>query len=189
MIFSTDDLLLVKLLQTNALQAIELIYIKYHRPLFLTAYRILTDEEEAKDVVQEVFIKFWESRSKLEIKSSLHAYLHRAVINTALNHLQKSKKTSSTSLEKSYHISNPATAQPLMKEELEEAIQQAIQGLPTRCRLVFSLNRFEGLSYKEIAASLSISSKAVEKDMMKALKLLREYLKEFLPVILALLLP
>jgi RNA polymerase sigma-70 factor (ECF subfamily) len=186
--FSTDDLLLVKLLQTDALQAIQLIYKKYHLPLFHTAYRILSTEEEAKDVVQEVFIKFWESRLRLEISSSLQAYLHRAVINTALNHLQKNKKTFSTSLEKSYQISNPATAQPMMKEELEEAIQRAIQGLPTRCRLVFSLNRYEGLSYKEIAASLSISTKAVEKEMMKALKLLRKYLKEFLPVVLTLLL-
>ncbi len=177
------------LLQSNPEQAIELLYKEHQPALVLTAYRLVRNKEAARDLVQDVFIRFWQRRQQLPVLTSPGAYLHRSVINASLSYLQQQPGTSDA-LEEPIQLVHPAPApeQELQAKELSGAVERALKQLPTRCRVVFSLNRYEELSYKEIAAALEISTKAVEKEMMKALRLLRQALKEYLPLLLVMLL-
>lgn len=144
------------------------------------ANMILKDENLAKDAVQNVFIGIWNNRSNFQISTSLPGYLSRAAINKSLNLLESRKKHGGGSdyLEHndppSADRSESITAQGEMEaEDMKKRIHQAINGLPEKCRLIFVMNRIEGLSHKEIAEQMDISTKTIENQMTKALKFLR----------------
>jgi RNA polymerase sigma-70 factor (ECF subfamily) len=142
----------------------------------------LKDTDRSKDVVQEVFIKIWQNRKSMEITGSLHAYLRKAAVNTALNHLESANRRRVVDLAEAdlTALASNTTIQEISFQELNEKAKQAILQLPVRTRTVFTLIRNEEMSYSEVADALDISSKAVEKEMMRALRLLREALKNYL---------
>lgn len=144
---------------------------------------MLRDSEKAKDVVQDVFLKVWNNRENLAVTNSLNAYLKRAVINATLNVIEKEKRRSFLSLLSPSTLSlvDQRKSESIAEtRELEQSIDKAILSLPARTRAVFVLVRIEQMSYNEVSESLHISNKAVEKEMMKALKLLRTQLRHFL---------
>lgn len=143
------------------------------------ANTVVKDENTAKDIVQQVFIKLWNSKEKLTIKGSTKAYLYRMVINTSLNHIEKEKKY--TRLEQSYLKDEEyKTDEQSFKDEREKKVRYAIAELPKKCQTVFLLSRFENLTNKEIANHLGISVKTVEKHITVAFKALRKKLKPIL---------
>jgi RNA polymerase sigma-70 factor (ECF subfamily) len=142
------------------------------------AFSVVKDEDTAKDIVQQVFIRYWDKRDSIKITSNINSYLRRAVINTALNHLERNQKTQLT--EDISHLNiyeQEKTITPDEQEMLEAEVKKAIQELPPKCQVVFSLSRFSGMTNKEIASDLEISIKAVEKHVGSALKQLRIKLK------------
>ncbi|MBK8919976.1 MAG: RNA polymerase sigma-70 factor [Saprospirales bacterium] len=149
-----------------------------HYPLLLSdIYRYLPDEDTCKDLAQEVFVELWRKRSTLEIHSSLRAYLRRAAINRALNYLKANRRTvlddpaGRPELADVLAVDTQAESE---QDSLEAALHQAISQLPEKCRLVFSLSRFEHLSHREISTRLGISVKTIENQITKAMRLLRE---------------
>jgi RNA polymerase sigma-70 factor, ECF subfamily len=151
-----------------------------HYPLLLNDLRrLLTDEDACKDIAQEVFLELWKKRASLDIHTSLRAYLKRAAINKALNFLKSNKRFI---FEDSDAISEEAVDMAAVQQEesqkndLELGLHAAIDTLPEKCRLVFSLSRFENMSHKEIADQLGISVKTIENQITKAMKMLREYM-------------
>ena len=149
------------------------------------ALRIMNDRDEAEEMVQEVFVKIWDKREKLEIKLSLKSYLYKAVYHTCLNRLKQMKK-SKTGLP-DYLPQDLSEQGNMMMQELEKNIGRAIEKLPEQCRIIFKLSRFEELKYAEIAEHLNLSVKTVENQMGKALRVLRNELKDYLPFILVIL--
>ncbi len=147
----------------------------YYPYLYRSAYRVIPDSKIAEDLVQDVFYELWRKRDHLKINISINAYLKRAVVNKALNYIrdQKIKPEGEEGLVKINDTQlNPLQVVEL--SELEQRIHQAIKALPERCRLVFSLSRFEEMTYQEIADQLGVSIKTVEHQISKALKLLRQ---------------
>jgi len=145
------------------------------------AYAVVKDKDQARDIAQQVFIKFWDKREKLDLDGQIKAYLHRAVVNTALNHIEREKKMrleedfSSYDKEEREEGLNPEEKQKLLASKIKAAISE----LPEKCQLVFSLSRYEGMTNKEIADHLDVSVKAVEKHIARALKELRVSLKPY----------
>ena len=178
---------LLSLLKKDDQSAIKIIFEKYHASLCILAFRLTKNRDVSKDIVQDVFTKFWNNRKSIEITSSLSAYLKRSVINTSLNQLEKDNRYSKIELEKlTHHPLASASDQDHSFNEISAHLERAINTLPVRTRAIFLLIRREEMSYKEVSDSMNISLKAVEKEMMKALKLLREMMKNFLPVMLIL---
>ena len=178
---------LLSLLKNDDQSAIRIIFEKYHASLCILAFRLIRDRDVSKDIVQDVFTKFWNNRKSIEITSSLSAYLKRSVVNTSLNQLEKDNRHSKVELEKlPYHPLASSSDQDHSFNEISAHLELAINRLPVRTRAIFLLIRREEMSYKEVSESMNISLKAVEKEMMKALKLLREMMKHFLPVVLIL---
>jgi RNA polymerase sigma-70 factor (ECF subfamily) len=112
------------------------------------------------------------------------AYLFRAVRNTSLNML-KHKKVESNFAQHEL-LTSQRSVEPLGTHELEDRISQALEKLPEQCRIVFKMSRFEELKYAEIADELNISVKTVENQIGKALKIMREQLRDYLPLIVVL---
>lgn len=168
-------------------EKVEMLFRSFYPALCKSLYRILKDISLAEDIVQEVFLKVWDKRHNIELNEASQAYLYRSCYNTALNFL-KQQKPSGELGKLTDTLSNGEDAEKTLSYlETETQILQAIEALPPQTKRVFSLSRFEELSYKEIASRLDISIKSVEKHMGIALQRLRESLKEFLFVLLIIL--
>ena len=164
----------------------EELFRSYFTPLMLFARKILVDEDDAREVVQKVFIALWEKREDIDLTTSMKAYLYTSVHNRSLNVLRDRKKYSDGELPEV--AGEWDVSAQIESMELEQKIHEAIRSLPDKCRLIFELNRFKGLKYSEIARELNISVKTVENQMSKALKLLREKLASYLTLLLYLIL-
>jgi RNA polymerase sigma-70 factor, ECF subfamily len=158
--------------------ALRHIFKAYYRPLLADAWRLVPDRSVCEDLVQEVFVELWRKREDLSIHSSLRAYLRRAVVNRAINHLKSDKRFVGEEYLPQGDTETPEAAQEqaLAQEIQESRIHEAIAQLPEKCRVVFVLSRFEHKSHKEIAEILDISTKTIENQITKAMKMLREFL-------------
>ena len=173
------DAELLKVFNEDGSKGIELIFKQYYEVLCRTAVRITKEQNLAEDIVQEVLFELYKKREQVKIES-LIGYLKRSVYNRSLNKVKASRDFVDSD-EVSYELSdNDINSQETLEyQELESFIHSVIDGLPEKCRLVFVLNRFEQLSYKEVADKLDISVKTVENQMSKALRILRAELANF----------
>ena len=160
----------------------EALFRKYFPPLMSFARKILVDEDDAREVVQQVFINLWEKREKIDLSKSLKSYLFTSVHNRSLNVIRDRKKFSAEEVPEM--AGEWDVSAQIESMELEEKIQKPCNHLPEKCRQIFELNRFDGLKYSEIALKLGISVKTVENQMSKALKILREKLLKYLTLLL-----
>jgi RNA polymerase sigma-70 factor (ECF subfamily) len=168
--------------------AFEMIFKSHYQPLCNYAYTFLLDRDEAEEVVQATFLTVWERKEGITIETSLKSYLYRAVRNSCLNAI-KHAKVKQRHAEESIFISDTShesVSQSVISSELDQKIGDALMALPEQCRLVFKMSRFEELKYAEIAEQLNISIKTVENQIGKALKIMREELKEYLPILIIL---
>lgn len=170
---------LLEIFYEDGSKGIELIFKQYYDVMCQTAYRILKEKSLAEDIVQEVFFELFKKRDKVKIQS-LSGYLKRSVYNRSLNKI-KSNKNLVDSDELNIELSDKSISsqQDLEYKELENYLNEVIDKLPEKCRLVFILNRFEELSYKEVAEKLEISVKTVENQMSKALRILRQEMVQY----------
>ena len=171
---------LLELLEKDDELAISLIFRAYYSYLCKVAYKIIPDNNLVEDLSQEVFFELWRKKGSLQVNISLKAYLRRAAVNRALNYIRDQKIKFSD--EKPYPLQSGDAHAGLQMEadELQLRIDESIDSLPERCRIVFVLSRFEDMSYQQIADALDISVKTVENQISKALRLLREALGPFL---------
>lgn len=154
----------------------------WYAPLVRFVEALLRQRDEAEEVAQEVMLELWNRRAQLDPERSVQAWLFRAARNRALNVVRHRKvvQQSEPVLEARSGDSTPSDM-GAMEHELEAALQQAITELPPRCREVFMLSREQGLRNADIATQLGISVKAVEGQIGRALRALRERLRPWLP--------
>lgn len=161
--------------RASTISVLESIYRDYYEGLCRQVYILVRDANISEDIVQEVIVEIWNKKDQLNIQQSLEAYLKRACKNRALNYLRDQKvKWEDESELFLVEDSNISSEQQMTYEELEQEICFCIDHLPEKCKLVFTLSRFEDMSYLEIADNLGISVKTVENQISKALRILRE---------------
>lgn len=170
---------IIELFNSDYEKAVNLLFNNYYADLCKKAYRIVNDKDVAEDIVQDVFFKLWEKKLKIQIDTSLSAYLKRMVFNESISFLRKNKELLEFSDEINQNQFSDEPDYRLNQQELQAVIKEAIKKLPPKCKTVFLLSRMEELSYKEIAEHLGLSVKTVENQMGKALKLLRHSLKDY----------
>jgi RNA polymerase sigma-70 factor (family 1) len=153
------------------------------------ANSFISDLDAAEEIVQELFVRFWEQRETKEITTSIRAYFYASVRNACLNELKhlKIKEKYKQEQERELTFNVNQDQHNLELNELDEKIHTAINKLPEGRRKIFILSRFDGLKYQEIADKLNISIKTVENQMGEALKFLRVQLKDFIVTLLVLL--
>lgn len=131
----------------------------------------------AEEIIQDLFFDLWSRRTQLVIEQAITAYLFTAARNRALNHVKRERRVvpwnAAASRPEETDPSSPGEAELLDALELQDAIEH----LPARCRLIFTLNRHQEMTYAEIAKSLGLSVKTVETQMGRALRALRDRLR------------
>jgi RNA polymerase sigma-70 factor (ECF subfamily) len=144
------------------------------------AKTLIKDHDNAEEIVQDLFFKLWQDREKLNIESSLNGYLFRSVHNRCLHHIEHARVVERHAEEVSYRQteSQESPSDILNYKELQEKVARILEKLPDRCGKIFTMSRFEGLKYTEIAEKLSVSIKTVEANMGRALKEFRKELTQ-----------
>lgn len=173
-------------LKDGDITVFEMFFRAYYQPLCSYAFTFVKDKDEAEEIVQSAFLTVWEKRSSIEIKTSLKSYLYTMVRNACLNAIKHEKIKQKHAGEElaTGESSHESVSQHLISSELEAHIESAMEKLPEQCRLIFKLSRFEELKYSEIAEQLQLSVKTVENQMGKALRIMREELRDYLPLVL-----
>lgn len=162
-------------------EAFQKLFYTHFEMMAQLAYRYVLDVQLAKDIAQEVFLKLWEKKGSIQIKTNIKNYLLKATRNTALNEIKKRKGPYvdiSVLENQATTVSNPGKAMEV--KEMEKLIFETIESLPPRCKTIFLLRKVDGLPLKEIAHQLEISPKTVENQMTKALKRIAESLNKYL---------
>lgn len=168
------------MLQGNALQIeIESLYKDTFEALYNYAFTIIKDASCAKDIVQEVFLKYYKIRLNAATISQPKAYLYKSVYHTSLDHLKKEHQSSELTANMHHPMEDvPSTLENQENErQIQFIIDEVINEMPPQCRAVFLKSRLESKKYAQIAAELNISIKTVEAHITKALKIIKSAMK------------
>ena len=161
-------------LQKGDEMAFEKLFHQYYAPLCLFACKYLNDEENAKEQVQEFFMKVWSRRKSIHVETSVKQYFFQSIKNQCLN-LIKHQNIKSKYFQKlkDDHTRNLNTDPYFLEVGLQKKIEQSIALLPEKRREIFTLSREKGLKYREIADHLDISVKTVETQMGAGIKAIK----------------
>lgn len=184
----TDEILL-KFLRIGDELAFKEIYQRYWKQLYYSALNKITSKEVAEDILQAIFTDLWQKREKHSIQN-LPVYLDTAVKYKVINYIKSaiSRKAHLSAIGEKQKTEESNADLLLLVQELNSAIDKAIDQLPQKTQTIFRLSRFEQHSNKEISHIMNLSEKAVEYHISQSLKTLRFYLKDFMMVDLVLLL-
>jgi len=167
-----SDQELLELIKTNDKSAFTDFFNRYKGVLYLHAFTISKDDEEARDVVQEMFLKIWETRSRLTVPVSVEAYLQKSVRHKIIDGIRH-KKTIMRYLDSVKAYEDEGT-KPLdesyIDRETVTLFYEMLSSLPPRMREILELSRLDGLSHQEIAEKLNISKNTVKKQVQYALR-------------------
>lgn len=167
----------------------ENVFKSHFKRLHLYALTIVKEEMVAEEMVQNVFYKLWDKNREVLSGQPITSYLYRAVHNESLNylkHLKVKEAYQKHAMTKREAATNGS--QEMRYKELEKKLEDSLRELPEQCRTIFQMSRFEGLKYREIADQMNLSVKTIEKQMSKALGILRLKLADYLPTALFMLL-
>jgi len=161
--------------------AFELLFHFYYRGLVIYSTQFTTDRMEAEEIVQEIFVKFWNKRQRLLSSESLKSYLFTSVKNSSLNFLKHKKVEEKYIRQMTELAASHLAYEPdlYIDSELQDRIRHAMELLPGKCREIFNMSRIIGMKNEAIAAELNISKRTVETQISKALKILRIELKDY----------
>lgn len=173
----TPDRVLSARLKASDSDAFKVVFYRYYEPLYGFVARRVPAGEMPQDVVQDVFARLWQNRAGIDPDQPLKAYLFRIANNILIDQYRKREVRQAYAARQP--DATPAVA-PAEHFDVEEQVMDAIAQLPEVVRQTFILNRFEALTYREIADLLGISIKTVESRMSKALRQLRALLQHTL---------
>lgn len=172
----------------------EEIYLSYFSKMKRFAREYVVSEEDAENIVHDVFAELWEDKRIFGLSLNLVAYLFTAIKNKCLNHLRHQLVVHETAsrLQEEYRLSLRMNLDSLelfdqrvfSEDDIEKAISRALDTLSEKCRTIFIMSKLEGKKQKEIARELAISINTVETQMGIAYKKLRVELKDYLPLFL-----
>jgi len=173
-LYLPDSELVLLLKQGNEIAFTE-IYNRYWAEMYYHAFRMLKDEDQSKDIVQEVFITLWAKSTTINENIKLSGHLYISLRNKVLNLIAKDKVRNDylTSIASFIDEATLSGTQLLEEKELLQLIENEIANLPPRMREIFELSRKQDLSHKQIAAQLNISEQTVKKTVQNALKILK----------------
>lgn len=171
----SDNAYLVSQVKEGNIKAYNYLVNNYHDKLFSYVLALTSNNDMAKDIIQNVFLKTWENRNKLQAIYPIKSYLFKLAYNEFVSFYHKSKSISNVE-KKFVEIINLSVSDDYedIINDKKAIVDLEIENLPTKCKTVFLLSKQEGLTNEEISAYLSLSLKTVEGHITKAYTILKE---------------
>ena len=180
-----DELMLVERFHAGDEQAFNILTLRYQEKIYWVVRRLITDHDEADDIVQDVFIRAYHSLKSFKGESSVYTWLYRIAVNLSLNELRRKTIRKTFSLEDSsyeQHSTDDDTPEEAMeRSERSIMIKTAIERLPEKQKQVFVLRYYEEMPYEEIAKIVKTSVGGLKANYFHAVKKIGEYLKHEMP--------
>jgi RNA polymerase sigma-70 factor (ECF subfamily) len=153
--------------------------------VFRMIYARTGDKEAAEEMAQDIFVKLWDKREELQIEN-FSAYLYACIKHRCLNYIESriTRKKHWEFYKQFLPAHDDATYKVVALNDLKEALEKGLTSIPEKSRKVFTLNRLEGQTVKEIAGQMNLSEKAIQYHLTRSVRELRLYLKEFLALLL-----
>lgn len=175
------EIQLIKAFKKGDTEAFRALFNRYHRRLYSFLFSLLRSKEDTEEIIQETFLKIWESREQFWEDYPFESLLFRIAKNTSLNYNRK--KVNRAVFEKNFGFfaslsENPAD-QYVLFQETQSIIETILNGLPPKRKEIFLLQKVEGLSRQEIAEKLGISVITVDHQLFKANKYVKEEIKKY----------
>jgi RNA polymerase sigma-70 factor (ECF subfamily) len=186
MTYAGDDKKLLQGLKNGDETAYEELFMTYYARLVVFAKKLLGDEDLSKEMVQDVFVMFYEKREVLNIHTSLKSHLYQTVRNRCLNEIKRNqiRREHHSGIFTEKKNQEAYFDDKVQETELEARIFNVVQSLPAQCKRIFEMSRYEGINNGEIAEKLQLSKRTVETQISKALKILRKQLKDYVDTVL-----
>jgi len=165
------------------LKAFDLLVKQYEKLVFHIIYKLLSDETDAEDVSQEVFIKVYRNLKSFAFQSKLSTWIARIAYTSTINHLRKHKKDSTTSYPddiEQYHFTNQHPENVLMKKDTAAYINYLVEQMPHHYKTVITLYHLSEFSYLEIEEITGIPEGTIKSYLFRGRKLLKEKLADYL---------
>lgn len=172
----SDQELIAACLQ-NSRKAQEQLYRKYAKTIFHICLAYCPDRDQAKDILQDAFVKAFRNLDKFTIGNSFEGWLRRIAVNTALDHLRRSKRWSFITIDLATHETAEEAEEPVFPYNSREVLR-LIGKLPPGARTIFNLYALDDLSHKEIASRLNISEGTSKSQYNRARVLLKQWIKK-----------
>jgi len=181
---SSDEALVSRIQQGDEV-AFTLFFERYHSNMYLAAYHLLRDEDDARDAVQELFCDVWQRSDRIDITRNIKGYLYTILRNRILTAMSRSKYVddyinSYIAFERQFEAS---TEETVLVRELEQLLEEKVDQLPPKMRKVYELSWHHQLSNKEIAERMSISEGTVKQHKHQAIRILRGKLQRLVSII------
>lgn len=164
-------------LKKGDLIALKEVYSRHWKNIFIIAFSFLKSKEDAEDAVQDIFMQFWKKKEYLHDNSDYKPYLFRIAKNSLVNILHTNARKITGEIIEYKHPSSSATEELVEYNELSKFVQEAIEKLPPKRKLVFDLKRNQGFTKRQIATEMGISIPMVEKQLRLANTFIKNYLK------------
>jgi RNA polymerase sigma-70 factor (ECF subfamily) len=154
------------------------VFRQYEQPLHTLAYRLTKSNEAASDIIQDVFMKLWEIRDRMNDIQNMESWLYRVTENKVIDSLRKaaSDRRLREKIWSGLQQIVDDTEPELASREYEQIIRKAIEGLPTQRKLIYRMNKEKGLSYQQIADELNISRHTVKNQLFTAVQSVKRFL-------------
>lgn len=181
---STDEALVLRIQQGDR-EAFTQFYERHCTAMYLAAYHLLRDEDNAHDAVQELFTDIWQRADRIDALGNIKGYLYTVLRNRVLSAMSRSKYLDEyiSSFMAFEQLSARATEEAVLARELERLLEEKIAQLPTKMREVYELSWKDNLSNKEIAQRMEISEGTVKQHKHQAIRILRGKLQRLVSIL------
>lgn len=178
---TNSEIQLIKAFKKGDAEAFKLLFERYHKRLYSFLFRLLKSREDAEEIVQETFLKIWESRESYWEDYPFESLLFRIARNSSLNYVRKkvNRKVFEDHIDFFTEVSEGQADQYVLFQETQSIIETILNGLPPKQKEIFLLQKVEGLTRQEIADKLGISVITVDHQLFKAKSHVMEEFKKF----------
>lgn len=175
---------LIEKLHDSDAKAFEEIYRLFHQKIYNFILRYVQDKADAQELTQLFFVRLWVKRNRLSSIKPLESQVYIIARNLVIDEFRKKARANKLKAQLKLNVesSRNITEQAVLYSDLREHLENVIETLPEKRKVIFKLNRQKGLTYREIAEKLSISQKTVEAQMSRALQRIRTKLTSFLHI-------
>ncbi len=176
----TDAALMQCISTHNDYRAFEQLFHRHYGRLCRYVFSVTQSEDISEEIVSDIFLKIWQKRAILDIKSSVNAYLTTASRNLAIDYLRRVKRQryQSCELVGDFKTDYASPSDRVIGHETHDIIEATIEAMSPQCKLIFKMSREDSMTYSEIAKTLNLSIKTIETHMGRSLKFLRESLRQ-----------
>jgi len=171
-----EEILLLKKLSEGDQRSFESLYLQYRQLVYTGVWKLMKCHDTSQEILQDVFVKVWQNRARIDTSKSFRAYLYTISQSTVYDYFRRmaSDQAKVSQFSKNYSATKTnEIEEQIAFKEVQQHLDTILESMPERCRQVFVLCKIEGRSYDEVAKLLNISTATINNHIVKATRIIK----------------